>query len=280
MAFNAKRRLHAGAVGLLGTWLAYGITPDPALNCPILSQQLVRNEKVVRDNTKFDVDRDFVYYTDQLGKSLVKKLRPEKGKTVHWVDLGAGNAFAMRTMFRPLFRTPPVETKSIRCTAVGFAEPNDLFFKMESQAIEKGFGKDAFRYLAGNFFHEISDAKIGMADVITDVFGVLSYSPDPSRDLRKALNLLNPDGILILQVIPEGFAFAGQTGEAGLLAYLKTVGGVEVTRAEHTLNAQRTKVKSMVIELKRTGKPLSVPDLEVVSLESKTPPHRTVRVKP
>jgi len=264
---------------LLLSCLAFGAEPDP--NCPILAQHLVRNEKFVRESD-FNVNRDFVYYTDHLGHEFTNKLRPVNGLAAHWVDLGAGNAAAMRRMYRPVGRQPSVDAKAVYCTAVGFAEPKDILSVKESEMIAKEFGKDAFQYLAG-LFHELSDATIGRADVITDVYGVLSYTPDPSRDLRKALNLLNPNGILIMEIDPKGFAFEGKSGDVAWVEYLKTIGGIEVTRVEprkdlHDPNG--TKVKSMVIELTRTKGPISVPELQVTALFSNTPPARTLRLKP
>jgi hypothetical protein len=64
------------------------------------------------------------------------------------------------------------------------------------------------------------------------------------------------------------------------MAYLKTVKGVDIKRAEKTMRGSGTEIKSMVIELARNQDALSVPELELVDMRSATPPQRTLRVKP
>ncbi len=77
---------------------------------------------------------------------------------------------------------------------------------------------------------EIDPAKIKKADLITDVFGVLSYTEDPGATLQKYVDLLKPGGEILVYLGTSGRENTVRVGntEISLREWMNTIPGVEV----------------------------------------------------
>jgi len=241
--------------------LLFSLVSFAADVCAELLSGLHRNRAVV-ESSNFAIDRKFADYELHFGRDFVEALlRSHPGRLTHWVDLGAGNGIATRGALLSRVRLDP---RFLKATAIGYEAPKDPAFEREKREIAGTLGEDRFRYLSGRYFSKIPPEEIGKADVITDLYGVLSYTENLSGDLEKALGALNPGGQLFTHRHPLGFRFIDASGRRMTYSeYLNGIGGIRV----HSNN-----------RVERTQGTLVVPRLKLVNFVPGKPPRRTFQI--
>ncbi len=146
----------------------------------VISPDTQRSSERRLSLNKFVISRGLWRYNRYLGtffKNALKKLSNKSS----WFDLGAGLANAQRDF---AIKNPKLHTDFI---AVSYQKPqNDELFKFER-------ANPNFRYIDGNYFENLN-LPIKTADLVTDLFGPLSYTRDITHTLYKSLNLLKEGG--------------------------------------------------------------------------------------
>lgn len=183
---------------------------------PTQSNCLQSLEKLNRliDQHFFETRRDFYRYQEHFPQSFLLLLEKLDGSS-HWLDAGSGEAFAIedflkpqvmdpvRTMdnAEPTYRRPArvvldrkeIESIAERLNAKTNSEkPNitGVTFKMErpEPAVPK------LKIKSGRFFEDIPVDEFKPTDLITDLYGIASYSPRVDEVLRRYHTLLKPGG--------------------------------------------------------------------------------------
>lgn len=153
----------------------------------------------------FETRRDFERYIETFPATLVKDLSHLSSEG-HWLDAGSGEGFALQDYFNRKVFDPE---KALRNAAPGFGRPRklnlDSVVLRESgnrlnQKTPKERGRitgvtykmerrdpqvEGLRILSGRFFEDIPNEEIKRADIITDLYGVMSYSPRVDKVLSK-----------------------------------------------------------------------------------------------
>ena len=212
-------------------------------------------ERIIRDGG-FRVSRNLDEYEKMFGADFLIRL-VNFGRTNAWIDMGAGQGEAQLQYLR---QGGMATTK-----AIAFERP----FKLRQTDPEH------FQFLSGRFLENIPDAEIGHADLITDVYGVLSYTPQLGLALAKYFRFLKVGGALYVHHdLSKIVIVLGDGRELFLPEWLRTLPGLSVEKVGPSAdgegwNSFRVVHGPGVIEL---------PELELVSSVDGWPPQRIFRV--
>lgn len=88
----------------------------------------------------------------------------------------------------------------------------------------------------GRFFEQIANEEIGRVNLITDYFGILSYTPDISKVLGKYFELLRTNGEIYIYSNSDTTIKGRTFGE-----FLKTIPGIEVTVSKNMIRVKKVK---------------------------------------
>lgn len=163
--------------------------PLKAADCTLTMASLNR---IIQRN-RFQTRRDFVGYINYFPDSFLKQLG-DLGPEGHWVDAGSGEGQAIADFFSPKALTEietdplirPIVNKSIeqkpRATGISYKMEGDI----------PSSPKAEFRI--GRLFENIATDEIAKADIITDLYGVATYSPRFEQVLSKYHAILKTGG--------------------------------------------------------------------------------------
>lgn len=185
--------------------------------------------RVIKSND-FNTTRGLDSYASIFGWRFTKKILSMTTSS-HWLDSGAGSAFAAKMLFDPSVLESHFSF-SLLADNIRRKKREGSTFNNDEEAIvnfinqvkasgqsdkkiipnvsavtytaKRGFQptekvhKGKFKMFRGRFLEEIPDEELlesyGKADLITDLFGVFAYTSDPSSILEKYLRLLSDDG--------------------------------------------------------------------------------------
>lgn len=230
---------------------AHGI----ALAAPLCSQVFHESWAISRivEKNKFVTMRGIFDYRDMLGKEFSTSLESLKSDQL-WVDLGAGKANAqvefLKT-FKDVDKAP---------WTVAIAYKLDRWFSPPKFSGKLQIREGAFEA------QDVTSWK--KADLITDVFGVVSYTHDLHTTLQKAFDLMNVNGEFY--IFMTYYSLSIHRGEAryGLIDFLKTIEGIKVEGKYGT------------IRITKTSPEVTVPSMILEKYVDDAPPVRTFRVAP
>lgn len=148
--------------------------------------EILKNEKIVAKN-KFTTSRSLQEYIgffsfkdgNTLKQPLFEKLQSLKSSD-RWLDSGAGRAYAQKTFLKS-FKDKQDAPELI---AMSYKKP--LF-------VWPVFSKK-FQYIEGKWLEEIPTSELKKFNLITDIYGPISYSKNPISILNKYLDLLEVGG--------------------------------------------------------------------------------------
>jgi hypothetical protein len=271
----------------------------------------------------FEVGRPLEQYVTLFGQDFfdaMKRLRPNG----HWIDAGAGDAEAiqqylsansLRQQLEYLSEEVPLRNilsphpnrklsageRRIQAFFAGAnrrregvssrAHVTGISYQMKSYGhLERREHRGKLKLITNKYFEEIDDkvilGKAGQADIITDMYGVFAYSPEPDEVLRRYLGLIKKKGEIHL--------FLGRSTDASnllkhqvrtssgksvpLVDWLKKIPGIKVTHFRNRLfGLPETQSLKITLDPKRA---IAVPRLKLVKvtteLRGKTlkPPRR------
>ncbi len=215
----------------------------------LLSDRLANNLMVI--------ERKFEHYLFHLPNQFHEKVQKLDGNS-HWIDAGAGEARAMAGYAERLKR----DGKDIpKLTALAMKRPENVPLLAEAAA-----GSARFRYLEGKV-EDADPAKLGQADLITDLFGPFTYTDRMDLVLLSYLKLAKEGGTIVLspsqdeplsrdfrypplEMFSAPMRFVGLRNRMTLEKWFRSIEGIKV---EHV---------GAGVALTRTGAPIKIPEME------------------
>lgn len=232
------------------------------------------------ENNSFETSRGLITedlsegYFQDFGDAFKRKLLSLSAKD-HWIDLGAGDGLAIFQYYSKFD---------------GRASTQGISYKETPGFIDEVEGKLPINseYLSGRLFEEISQAELKPADIITDYFGVISYTKHLSLVLKKTLSALKTEGslfiyqgsdktrfstsIYIKNYMPDGPIPSNKP--QSIANFLRLIPGLDV------LTHQVGKDTISVEIIKRADfKPDNIPNLVLIDYLEDGPPKRVFHTK-
>lgn len=212
--------------------------------------------------------RDYIYF---FGVRFRLKLASIFLKGGHWLDAGAGSGRGQREFFEKITKIK-ITKNLLRLTAVSVTKPYEAI--EEFSPIELSHPNQV-RYLHERYIEEIPDKEIisfGRLDLITDLFGPLSYSDKPIEILNKYLRILKNDGEIYTNL---GGRLKIDERSMTIVNWLKTIEGIEVSQIGMGLfgsDPSGPHSNGNVIRIRKTRSDIQIPPLRLVFSLSGTPP--------
>lgn len=206
--------------------------------------------ELIRKN-KFVTNRDLVDYGHTLPAGFRESLE-RLTHDQHWIDLGAGKAQAQIDYLKS-FRN---SSQAAFTTAVAYK-------------LDRWFNPPTFNgklEIREGAFEDQATATWKKADLITDLFGVISYTRDMTTSLQKTFDLLKLHGELYLYVTPWATQFQMGAEKRGLLEFLSQIPGLRVEGQYGAIKV--TKEKDLIV----------IPPMELVRFRDEAPPLRSFLV--
>jgi len=277
----------------------------------------------------FETRRTFEKYVELFPDQFFEKLS-SLDDSGHWLDAGSGEAFAVEDFLKPApLRAEPflkemqssiwkpreikVDPEKIRKLAQTLSERGlsqrpkvtAVSFSME----RKGPTIEGLEIKTGRFFEDIPTSEFKPVDLITDLFGVASYSPRIDEVLRNYHRVLKKGGQVYLFIgdyleTPPIFGFrrASPLGEPGWLSafsdsevitsqgdklslldwvqrlpgFKTTIEGREVV-GKRQIGLKPAAILRSTLILEKTGDFSQIPQLKLVEATEDKPPIRIFR---
>ncbi len=261
--------------------------------CADIFRTTVRTEiknDFVTTNT-FTVNRSLNVYSQHFpfkDTTSIKDLVEQLPDGAIWVDMGAGEA---RALIEGLKANPRI------------AEGVAVAFKRPAKSLSDDQVSGRFRYLEGDYVENMArDGKLdnlkGRANLVTDVFGPLSYSEHLPPLLQTYIDILRPNGIAIFNVMSERnfdrpdssqirilsepmklnpVIRNGKTEQEGIVSWLRTIPGIEIVEVSDYLGTSgRYWEKSIAIKIRKLVKDVVIPNtLRTTNYVASSPPIRS-----
>ncbi|MNS91768.1 hypothetical protein D3C72_1258770 [compost metagenome] len=207
------------------------------------------------EKSLFVKSRDIYDYRHELHKDFgasLQKLRSDQ----HWIDMGAGRALAEYDYLKS-FKDP---RQGAFVTAVAFK-------------INRWFGLSSFKgklQSQEGLFELMETSNWRKADLITDLYGVYSYTKEVHSSLQKMVDLLNVQGELYITTINFDTSFHLQDGRSvDLRDFLSSIPGLRVE--DQWLHS---------IKVTKLQEQIKIPAMKLIYFEESSPPKRSYQVLP
>lgn len=191
-------------------WSSVSVSGSQASPCPEALQRL--NQQI--DRNFFETRRDFEHYAQLLPQSFLDRITKLK-KMDHWLDAGSGEGIAIEDFFRDVVFNP---NQLLMDSGYSGWKPRSI--EMDPEAIRRAAAdlnhKDfsekpsvtgvSFRMFrlppqnskltikTGRFFEEIPLEEFQKTDLISDVYGVASYTSNLHEVLTRYHHILKMGG--------------------------------------------------------------------------------------
>jgi hypothetical protein len=215
------------------------------------------SEEVTPYITERVAKNDFV--TDRHLQDYARELHPDfKNKIAnlhadqHWVDLGAGKATAQIELIKSFSD----KSQAPFVTAVAFK-------------LDRWFAPRSYNgklKVAEGAYEAQPTATWKKADLVTDVYGVLSYTGELGIALQKTFDMMNVGAELYILALPYGTQIQHGQAKLSLTDFLKNVPGIKI-------EGDDKQIKIIKIEDK-----VSVPSLRMVRYTDGGPPMRLFEI--
>lgn len=225
-----------------------GATASASEQCSSLF--LVQNWEVssrVQKN-KFVTNRDLYEYREVLHADFMKSLTgltPDQ----HWVDLGAGKANAQIDYIKSFSN----HLSAAQTTAVAY--------KLDRWFSPPKF--DGKLQIKEGAFEQQPTASWKKADLVTDVFGVISYTRDLQTSLQKVFDLMNVKGEFY--IFTTNYHTSVRVSEKKSLSLMDFIATIEGLRVEGRFGT---------IKITKEIENVIVPRLELLKYVDDAPPTR------
>jgi len=224
--------------------------------------------------------RGLTHYIELLPSSFVGALR-KLGPDHRWLDIGAGSAQAILDYSAP-------EPASIKARAVALSIEDRRSSEWYQRKTD--LQTDRLRYLFGKRLREYSDEELGKFQMITDVYGGLSYTEELSAFMEKVLSILEVNGSFysLLQSVrledgkddPNTYYLTELVDSAGrdvkVCSWFKSITCVEASCESKS----DWEAPTELIHVRKTCDAVSVPALLKLQYEAGTPPGRRFQLLP
>lgn len=167
------------------------------------------------------------------------------------------------------------ENQTARGIAVSYTEPHFSSKKVQS-AFNKFQREDRFKVISGVYFEDVPKNALGSPKLITDLYGVISYSSAPDVILSRYLDILDPEGSIYIYTRRINTLIRSLDGvEMDFFDYVKSIPGIQVVK-----NNPGPFTPYISIQIHRTEqfKSGNVPALKLLKMTDGAPPVRRYRV--
>ena len=185
---------------------------------------------------KYNKTRGLDTYLLMFGPSLKKSFKALiNGGGAHWIDGGGGNGVALIDALKLYSKEQlPNVTLIAAQTSLEKVIPG---FELRSKVVK-------------SFLEVIDTKKIAKADLITDIYGAIAYSPQPDKVISQYINMLKDKGELFLHMGIRAFrnnkvvetSFAGD-GVFGNHNKVQLLNGKSISLIEWIKNIKGLKVR-------------------------------------
>ena len=245
--------------------------------CNHVLKQMVAARAQIAAN-QFKVNRSLTDYLEDLDPQFAKRLEEATDKS-HWLDLGAGEAYAIDAYFgnsefrsiHPEAIAHPSEQKAIKQLIEKFqmkpyakkAKATAITYQLNRTDVKKLPKK--MQILSKRFFEDIPNEEIGAFDIATDVVGIASYTTDPSKYFSKVVQLMKNDGTYF-SLLSERGEVRTASGNKNFIEWIQSIKGLSVKVVdEYGLSK---------ITIRRKNASVEIPVLQFISTDSGIPPTR------
>lgn len=273
---------HAPAA-LAAPWRDWAGLRNPVPACERIYRQIAGNQ--------FDKGRTLGEYLDRLGPEFAAALKA-LGSGQHWVDLGAGEAFAAEQYLRSRGHEP--FTQSLKRAQGNLLTPSQpdarellgrhyefkanvtaISYVTEREDLPTHF--DKFQLLRGQLFEHIPAGRIDRFDLASDLYGVAAYTAHPDLYFEKALARMKDDGSL--------FVFTNFKDSVGTLdnTVFHTLDGKELRFSDWVRRLPGLEVTTLEDALRiriRARAEIRIPRVMLERTDDRTPPRRVFREVP
>ncbi|MNK06291.1 hypothetical protein D3C87_241850 [compost metagenome] len=222
-----------------------------AESCSVLFSKDSLHVSALVQKNKFVTSRDLSEYKSILHQDFADSLK-KLGPTQHWIDLGAGKANAQIEYLKS-FESPLMAPQA---TAVAYKL--DRWFSPPKLQGKLMIREGAFELQATSTWKK--------ADLITDLFGVISYTPALHSSLQKIVDLLNVQGELFIYTTPYLTEFRTAAGSFKLRDFLSSIDGLRVEGDHGSLKVIKEKEQVLI------------PELKLLRFRDEAPPSRVFQV--
>ncbi len=244
-----KLLLAAFVLAFFGLCQSYGAPR----NCAQLVGQLEPVSLAIKNN-QFVTVRGLIEYQYGLHPDFKIKLKNLDANDT-WIDLGGGKGNAVEDYIKA------------QSSAATTAQTVLITYKLgRFFGIKKYDGK--LKLMDGRLLEDIPLQEIPKAKLMTDFYGVLSYTRDLTKSLNIILNRLILGGELYIHSSPMYTTIVTEAGPIGLEKFLESISGI------------RVEGRNGILKVTKTSEIFKVPELTLVRLDETTlPPFRRFELK-
>jgi hypothetical protein len=211
----------------------------------VFNDTWVPTNRIEKNN--FVTNRSLWEYTHVLDSSFKTRL-DSLGENNHWIDLGAGKANAQVEFLKSKKDLNKAPLTTAFC------------FKLDRLFAPRSY--DGKLKIQQGMFESINTENMPKADIITDVFGVLSYSKDMKTSLQKTFALLKLGGELYIHTNNYSTKFQDGSQTFTMIEFLGRIEGIKIEGKWG--NIKITKIKEEIF----------IPDLTLTYFKDEAPPYR------
>lgn len=195
----------------------------------------------------------------------------------HWIDIGSGSAKALFD-FLALTKNPSIQT-----TAIGVTKPTAYSVLKSAYQFKRPGLLQNHRYISGKTIEElnIKNDRINPADLITDLFGAFSYSPQIDQVLFQQISMLKLGGQLFVYtpLLMQIKILDHHGNKIPIHRWLNSIPGVRVSSlfiqsgSHHHQLDEFSLLNGFMLE--KVSNEFQVPSLRLINMSSEIVPERT-----
>lgn len=255
----------------------------------------ISNENISANS--FKTNRSLDHYSSQIPfirtSTIFRIVTRELNSGSAWVDMGAGKGLAL---IDGLFVNKNISLG----LGISYKRPEEPITEKEIQLGER------MQYLDGDYLENlVRDKKLdhlfGKVDLITDIYGPISYSESLPILLQTYMNLLKVDGQLIFNwMIKRNYILVNNkieytnspilvntvnSGESvqenGILSWLESIPGIEIVESAVREIASSSREYSIGVKIRKKVQDVNIPNnLVLTSYAAGGPPARNFQIQP
>jgi hypothetical protein len=268
------------------------------------AQVIEKSSQEKQSKVNYNVGRGFYDYTRILNSSATgadsdTAFFKDASVAQSWLDIGAGGMLAQLDWIIGESESPPFapfwryndesvsqsfmdyKKHESKKSAVGVSVEN-VFHPNLNKLIEQHQIKNV-KYLAGRYIEDYADGELGKFDLITDVYGAVSYSPQVDVVFEKALSHLKIGGRFYTNIESEDVQHTRdglwnlrfEDSDSDQVGSIRDwVNNMSCISGNVTLGPPGTR-QQIVIQIEKTCDAVTVPKLKLIKLKEASPPART-----
>jgi hypothetical protein len=232
----------------------------------VMQARLDMNEELLRNNA-FTHNRGLLSpggYRSMLGEMFFSRLGSLQPGDI-WMDMGAGSFNAIDEFYSQV-----PGSAGVRTAGLNYELPPDN--ALTALRAEHGTVDFSGRYAEDYAPEEIIDALGGRVDLMSDVYGPLTYSSKIDDVLQLYGDVLDVGGQLHIKIVPHGWDLVDSAGARVMPEDFFRRAGFEVSGPVVDPG------NGWQYVLTRTDTPIDVPELELILFDPQVLPHRRFRL--